>query len=118
LRAALRARATPLLLDAELQTLDSARENLRDLFMAAAVAAESAVRALRPSSTERLRSDLRGAVGAAFSAYLRARRKANLVASTPRLSRQDFVAAARAAFASSGVLRPYLVGPPGEWLGE
>ena len=49
LRAALRARAAPLLLDAELQTLDGARENLRDL-RAAAVAADSAVRALRPSS--------------------------------------------------------------------
>ena len=118
LRAALRARATPLLLDAELQTLDGARENLRDLFTAAAVAAESAVRALRPSSTERLRSDLRGAVGAAFSAYLRARRKANLVASTPRLSRRDFVSAARTAFAASSVLRPFLVGAPGEWREE
>ena len=98
LRAALRARAAPLLLDAELQTLAGARENLRDLFVAAAVAADSAVRALRPSSAERLRSDLRGAVGAAFAGYLRARRKANLVASKPRLSRNDFVSAARAAF--------------------
>ena len=74
-----------------------ARENLRDLFMAAAVAADSAVRALRPSSAERIRSDLRGAVGAAFAGYLRARRKANLVASKPRLSRHDFVSAARTA---------------------
>ena len=104
-----------MLLDAELQTLDGARENLRDLFAAAAVAADSAVRALRPSSAERLRSDLRGAVGAAFAAYLRARRKANLVASTPRLSRHDFVSAARTAFSSSEALRPFL---GGEWWEE
>ena len=115
LRAALRARAAPLLLDGELQTLDGARENLRDLFMAAAVAADSAVRALRPSSAERIRSDLRVAVGAAFAGYLRARRKANLVASKPRLSRHDFVSAARTAFASSEALRPFL---GGEWWEE
>ena len=115
LRAALRARAAPLLLDAELQTLDGARENLRDLFAAAAVAADSAVRALRPSSAERIRSDLRGAVGAAFAGYLRARRKANLVSSKPRLSRNDFVSAARTAFSSSEALRPFLAG---EWWDE
>jgi hypothetical protein len=99
-------------LDAELQTLAGARENLHDLFTAAAVAADSAVRALRPSSAERLRSDLRGAVGAAFAGYLRAQRKANLVASKPRLSRNDFVSAARTALSSSEALRPFFVG---EW---